>query len=96
MAGAKILVIDDEPIVRNFLSRLLADEGYLVETASHAEDALEMVMTNRYRLILLDIKMSGMSGIELYEHFQKMTPSVARRIVFVTSDVMGADTREFL
>jgi two-component system NtrC family sensor kinase len=45
---------------------------------------------------MLDIKMPGMSGIELYRHFQKISPSLAERVVFITGDVMGPSTMAFL
>jgi PAS domain S-box-containing protein len=96
VSGAKILVVDDEPVVREFISKVLTEEGHRVETVDNAEDALEMVKSKTYRIILLDIKMPGMSGIELYKRFQKMAPSLARRVVFVTGDVLGARTTAFL
>ena len=96
VAGAKILVIDDEPAVLSFLSRMLTGEGHEVETADNADDALKMVDSRRYRLILLDIRMPGMSGVELYRHFRKRAVSLARRIVFITGDVIAADTEAFL
>jgi CheY-like chemotaxis protein len=94
--GAHILVVDDEPVVREFISKVLTEEGHQVDTVDNAEDALEMVRSKAYRIILLDIKMPGMSGIELFKRFQKMTPSLARKVVFVTGDVMGARTTAFL
>jgi PAS domain S-box-containing protein len=96
MTGARILVVDDEPVVREFISKVLAEEGHQVETVDNAEDALEMVMSKPYRIILLDIKMPGMSGIELYKRFQKIAPSLARKVIFVTGDVMGTRTMAFL
>jgi len=96
VTGAKILVVDDEPVVREFISKVLTDEGHQVETVDNGEDALKMVKSKRYRIILLDIKMPGMSGIELYKRFQKIAPSLARRVVFVTGDIMGARTTAFL
>ncbi len=96
VTGAKILVVDDEPVVREFVSKVLTEEGHQVETVDNAEDALEMVKIKTYRIILLDIKMPGMSGIELYKRFQKIAPSLARKVVFVTGDVMGARTMAFL
>ena len=75
---------------------MLTGEGHEVETVDNADDALERVKSERYSLILLDIKMPGMSGIELYEHFQKTAKSLARRVVFLTGDVIGADTQAFL
>ena len=96
VARAKILVVDDEPAVLKLLSQLLADEGHHVETVDNADNAVEMVNRRSYSLILLDIKMPGMSGIELYKHFQKEDKSLARRIVFITGDVMGAGTQAFI
>ena len=96
VARARILVIDDEEVVREFIRKVLAEAGHQVETVDNAQDALEMVKGKTYRIILLDIKMPGMSGIELYKRFQKMAPSLTRRVIFVTGDVMGARTTAFL
>jgi PAS domain S-box-containing protein len=93
---AKILVVDDETSTLEFLSRLLTDEGHDVETVSNADEALEMVKNKRYSLILLDIKMPGASGIELYGRMQKIALSLAERVIFITGDVMGTDTEAFL
>jgi CheY-like chemotaxis protein len=93
---AKILVVDDEPVIREFISQVLGEQGHTVETVDNAADALKKVKSKRYRLILLDIKMPGMSGIELYKRFQKIAPSLTKRIVFITGDVMGKRTLDFL
>jgi len=55
-----------------------------------------MVKDERYGLILLDIKMPGISGVELYGSIQKVAKSLARRVVFITGDIMSADTEKFL
>jgi PAS domain S-box-containing protein len=96
MPKARILVVDDEPSTLEFLSRLLADEGHDVETVNNADEALEMVKNRRYSLILLDIKMPGTSGIELYGRMQKIALSLSERVIFITGDVMGTDTESFL
>jgi CheY-like chemotaxis protein len=93
---AKILVIDDEPLIRQLASRVLSEEGHEVETVDNAEDALERIKNTRYNRILLDIKMPGMSGIDLYEKFQEIAPSLKKRVIFVTGDVMGKHTTDFL
>jgi len=93
---AKILVVDDEPSTLEFLSRLLTNEGHEVETVSNAAEAFEMVKNKRYTLILLDIKMPGASGIELYGRMQKIAQSFADRVIFITGDIMGTDTEAFL
>lgn len=96
LAGAKILVVDDEPSVLQLLDRVLTDEGYQVETVDNASDVLARIQSNRYSLMILDIKMPGMSGIELYQHLPSIAQSLARRVVFITGDVLGSDTRDFL
>ena len=62
----------------------------------NASAALERLNCERYNLILLDIKMAGMNGIELYRHMKKIAPSLQRRVVFITGDTMAPATRNFL
>jgi len=94
--GAKILVVDDEVAILVFLKRLLTEWGHSVETINNANKALERLKTERYSLILLDIKLPGMSGIELYHHIEKTVPALTRRVIFITGDVMQDATRSFL
>jgi len=96
IAEAKILVVDDEPSTLQLLSQILTREGHKVQTVDNASDALERINSERYGLILLDIKLPGMSGMELYKSIQKIAQSLARRVVFITGDVLGADTKDFL
>jgi PAS domain S-box-containing protein len=94
--GARILVVDDEPSITQVLKRVLTAEGYDVETTNKASDALNMIKGGKsYALILLDIKLPDMSGIELYQHLGRIATSLTRRIIFVTGDVLGADTMDF-
>jgi CheY-like chemotaxis protein len=96
VAEARILVVDDEKGIRDIVKRVLAGEGYEVDTVDNAAEALKMIEGKRYNLILLDIKMPGMDGVELYRRIQKIAKSLARRVVFITGDIMGADTEKFL
>ena len=95
-AKARILVVDDEQVSRDFVKRVLAGEGYEVETVDNAGDALKKIEGKRYNLVLIDIKMPGMDGVELYRRIQKIARSLARRVVFITGDIMGAATEKFL
>ena len=94
--AARILIVDDEPAILEFLSHMLSVEGHQVETVDNSDDALEMIRSRRYSLILSDIKLPGMSGIELYQHINKIAPSLTKRIVFITGDVNGTNTKKFL
>jgi PAS domain S-box-containing protein len=93
---AKILVIDDELLVRELASRVLSEEGHEVEAVDNAEDALKRIKNKRYSRILLDIKMPGMGGINLYKQLQEIAPSLKKRVVFITGDVMGKNTTDFI
>jgi len=93
---ARILVVDDEPSILTYLDKLLTAQGHQVETADNPVYGLNKIKENRYRLILLDIKMPGMSGIELYHSIGEISPSLTRRVVFITGDMMSADTKRFI
>ncbi len=64
MTNAKILVVDDEPQIRRVMRATLVARGYVVSTARSGEEALEKVREERFDLILLDINMPGMGGME--------------------------------
>jgi PAS domain S-box-containing protein len=96
MIAAKILVVDDEPSIRTLLKEILTDEGYQVETADNGEAALKLIESEKYNLILLDIKLPDMSGFDLYHQLDRVDKSLRQRIAFITGDVMGTDTRKFL
>jgi PAS domain S-box-containing protein len=93
---ARILVVDDELLIRRLLTRILTKEGHNVDCVDNAMDALEKIRTERYNLILLDIMMPGMSGINLYESIKDIAISLTQRVVFITGDVMGNETQKFL
>jgi two-component system response regulator (stage 0 sporulation protein F) len=59
-----ILVVDDDEPIRNLLHDELVDEGYQVLTATNARDALKMVQEEALDLVILDIRMPGMDGLE--------------------------------
>lgn len=64
MAEGRILVIDDEPQIRRVMKTALTAEGYTVVDAKAAIDALEKLRQERFDLVLLDVNMPGMSGLE--------------------------------
>ena len=59
-----ILVVDDENAIRMLIEAELVEEGYRVLTANNAQDALKMVQTEPLDLVILDIRMPGMDGLE--------------------------------
>lgn len=67
----KILIVDDEPDVAMILKLHLEDEGYSTDWAENGEKALHLMQENLYSLLLLDVRMPGLSGIELLEIIKK-------------------------
>lgn len=64
MSLGRILVVDDDPQIRRVMRTTLSGEGYEVEDARSGEEALEKIRASRHDLMLLDINMSGMGGLE--------------------------------
>lgn len=71
-----ILIVDDEEGLREGLSKLLEDEGYAVECAEDGEKALEIVRCKHIDLMLTDMRMPGMSGIELLKQVRKIREDI--------------------
>ncbi len=70
-----ILVVDDEPDIRELIAGVLSDEGYAVRTAENAERALEEVRTRTPRLVILDVFLgSGMDGLSLLKYLKSIDP----------------------
>ncbi len=93
---AGILAVDDEEGCLNFVSWLLTGEGYQVDTALDGIDALAMIKTNRYNLLLTGICMPYMNGCELYEYVKRIDPPLAEKTIVISGSVNGVDTRAFL
>lgn len=70
MKQQRILVVDDEPDLREILQCNLENAGYSVDTAASAEEALELLSPD-HSLILLDVMMGGMSGFRMADHLRK-------------------------
>jgi DNA-binding NtrC family response regulator len=70
----KILVIDDERSIRNTLKDILGFEGYHVELAENGKEGIELVQTTDFDIILCDIKMPEMDGLETLEQIRKIKP----------------------
>src|SRR5690348_7659976 len=68
----RILIVDDETVVRDSLSRLFEDEGYTVRSAASAKEALDGLEPGAYDLALLDIRMPGMDGMQLQDKLRQV------------------------
>jgi len=71
-----ILVVDDEKIIHESCGRILREEGYEVETALSGQEALQKLKEKHYDLVLTDIRMPGMDGIETLEKMKREVPDI--------------------
>ena len=85
-----IHVIDDEPIILEVLGELLTSEGYEVEISSSGEEALDKYSTRSFGLVLLDLLMPGMDGIEVLKKIRKIEPHAVIIIITAYASVESA------
>ncbi len=78
-----ILIVDDEQVVRDSLSKWFREDGYTVSVAASAAEALQQLQVQRWDIILLDIKMPGMDGMELQLRIKEIDPTPT--IIFITA-----------
>ncbi len=92
----RILIVEDEQGIANFLQEGLKEEGYAVDVAVNGNDGLQAIHANEYDLLLIDWMLPGVSGIELCRHFRKhntTTPIILLSARDSTDDVVfGLDS----
>jgi two-component system nitrogen regulation response regulator NtrX len=84
MRPVRVLVVDDEPGIRNSLSGVLQDEGYEVDCAADGESCLAMLNEQTFDVVLLDVWLPGMDGMETLTHIQGL-PAASRPAVVMIS-----------
>jgi len=83
MDEVKILIVDDEMVMRESLAAWLQRDGHQVRTAESGEEALVKIEKTRFDILIMDIKMDGMSGLEVLRHVQEDDPDVS--VVMITA-----------
>jgi CheY-like chemotaxis protein len=86
----KVLVVDDDPVIARSFDRVLSGKGYAVITARDGNEALRKLHDEKYDVVFTDIKMPGMSGIEVAERIKATQPWLP--VVIVTG--YGTDENE--
>jgi len=81
--NVSILVVDDEKVVRESLTKWFKEDGYQVEAAESAAEALKKMQSKKWDIMLLDIKMPGMDGMELHQRVRDVDPSAT--VIFITA-----------
>jgi len=94
--GARVLVVEDEPALAIAVSEALGDAGFVVDRAADGEEGLSRLADQSYELIVCDLKMPRIDGMQFYRAMAAAAPALARRVIFVTGDVAGTDAERFL
>jgi two-component system NtrC family sensor kinase len=91
-----ILVIEDEPVLGLLCRRVLTASGFDVDVVNNGLDAKKVAEEKDYALCVSDVRLPGMTGIELYEHWKLTKNPIAERLIFITGDTMNNYVRDFL
>ncbi len=91
MPGEPVLIVDDNPVNLKLAKVLLLKEGYEVKTAGDAEEALKTLETYKPRLILMDIQLPGMDGLELTRRLKASPETKNILILALTAYAMKGD-----
>lgn len=96
-AGVKrILVVEDEAAIGEICAKVLTSEGLEVDIAADGKAAEDKLQEICYDSVLIDIRIPGMSGKELYQSINKKHPKLANRVILTTGDVVSPATQSFL
>ena len=81
-----VLVIDDSPLVRRVVKTFLGTEKYSFEEVTNAKDALNKLFEFEFDLIVSDINMPGMTGLEMLQKIRDKMPNLKTPVIMLTSD----------
>ncbi|MBI1382999.1 MAG: response regulator [Planctomycetaceae bacterium] len=86
----RLLVVDDDPLSREFLSEAARSQGYRAEAVASPEQALERVRTREYDVVVTDLRMPGMDGLELIRRISEIAPGLATVLITAHGTVESA------
>ena len=88
----KILVVDDSSLARRSIRQVLEEMGHQIEEARDGAEALERYFLNQHDLVVLDMVMEGMYGLEVLMKFKQLNPDV--KVIVVTADIQDSTRAE--
>lgn len=86
----RILIVDDEPSIRDVLTRVVFGEGFKSDTAQDAQEAMQKLAETEYEMVLTDIRMPGLDGLQLLQHVATHYPEVAVIMITGVADLKSA------
>ena len=94
--SGRILVVDDEVGVADMVSDILSNSGYDIEKRYDSREALELLRSDSFDVVLSDIRMPGIDGPALFNELKKLDPALAKKMAFITGDTLSKDVAVFL
>lgn len=94
--SARVLVVDDEEAIRFLVSTILSQNECAADATGDAGEALAMIERTSYDVVLMDLRMPGVSGMELYARVIDRHPELTGKVIFMTGDSSDVTTRSFL
>ena len=95
-ARARILLVDDDPMITELVIDMLGIEGYDVDTATNGIEALQKLERQRYDLIITDLHMPKLDGSGFYRELAQRKLHSLKRIVFLTGTTGASDEHRFV
>lgn len=95
-AAKKVLCIEDEQFISDLYTRALVKAGYDVTVESDGERALEQARTNAFDIILLDLMIPNMTGMEILGHLRRDVPDLKSKVIITTNLEQHEEAREQL
>jgi DNA-binding NtrC family response regulator len=92
----RVLVVDDDPMLGDLLQEVLQMSGHRCEVAKTGEAALELLAQETFDLVISDLWMPGLSGMELWERLREAHPGLARRMIVVSAEDPGSSNCDFV
>lgn len=99
----RVLIVDDEVTIRIALRRFFTRLGWTVEEASNGESALHLLAGDetqhdapRFSVVVSDLRMPGLNGMEMYDQLKVRHPEVLRRLIFSTGDLVSEEAATFV
>jgi len=96
VGSVRVLVVEDDRPIAQMLASILSDEGYEVDLTVNGRLALEKIRAHDYDLILTDLRMPELDGVELYRELESRQPELVRRIIVITGTSGHPEYQAFL
>ena len=94
--SGRVLVVDDEIAIADMVDDILSNAGYDVVKRYDSREALALLQTESFDVVLSDMRMPGLDGPAFFTELKKLKPALAKNMAFITGDALSKDVVEFL